>query len=722
MSPRRLGSVLRPLAALAAVAGVAVAGACGNGPEAGATAAPLARLQDGGVPAAPGAILLVTIDTLRWDAVGSSGSGRVATPALDGMAARGARFEYAVAHAVLTLPSHSSILTGLDPSRHGVQDNSGFRLSDQIETLGERLGGAGYATGAFVAAFPLDSQFGLAQGFDVYDDSYDTGAHSEFQMVERPARDVVLPARRWIRSQRGPWFAWVHVYDPHAPYVPPEPFASRYPDDPYAAEVASTDAELAPLLEEALQAGALVIVTSDHGEGQGDHGELRHGVFAYESTLRIPLLVAWPGVLPAGRVVPGRVRHVDLVPTVCDAVGLECPDLDGVSLLPALGGGTTPVGPSYFEAMSPMLTRGWAPLRGLYVEDWKFIDLPIPELYRMPSDPGETRNLVGQERRQVESMRAALAEHLAAAGDMQASIGAESEETLRRLSALGYLGGASPAPTRTDWGPADDPKNLIELDSLMQEAVQLAAEGQIDRAAGLFRRILEARPDFIRVHALLAGLEARRGNLEGAIAQLDRALRAGIQAPYLLTRLGMYLRDVGRLDEAAQVLQESLRGEPENLLTINLLATVEGASGRFDEALRLIDLGLELDASYALLYANRGTVYLSQDRLDEAAEQFETALRHDARVAEAHNGLGVLAAMAGNQDEALQRWRTAVSIDPTQFDAMYNLGNTLLRLERFGEAGPVLETFVRTAPPSRYARNIQQFNQVLQDLRRSRQQ
>lgn len=717
--PASRAAAARSLAvALVAVAGLGCALASESDAASNATAVAVAVRPQEDAPPVPERILLVTIDTLRWDAVGSYGSGRVATPALDALASRGVRFDYAVAHATLTLPSHSSILTGLDPSRHGVQDNSGFRLPAEIDTVAERLAASGYETGAFVAAFPLDSQFGLAQGFDVYDDSYDAGAYSEFQMVERPAGEVVLPARRWLRSRPGRWFAWVHVYDPHAPYAPPEPYAGRYPDDLYAGEVASTDAALAPLLEEALQGGALVIVTSDHGEGQGDHGELRHGVFAYESTLRVPLLMAWRDVLPAGQVVRGRVRHVDLVPTICEMARLACGGLDGSSLVAAARTGTASPGPSYFEALSPMLTRGWAPLRGIYVDDWKFIDVPIPELYDMRTDAAEARNLAGSERDRVATLRQALERHLEEAGDPAAAVGAESEETLRRLSALGYLGGSSGAPQRTDWGPADDPKNLIGLDALMQEAVQLAAGGDVDRAAGMFRRILEDRPDFIRVHALLAGLEARRGNLDAAIGQLDRALRAGIQAPYLLTRLGMYLRDAGRFDEAAEVLEESLRGEPENLLTINLLATVEGARGRLEEALHLIDIGLDLDPSYALLYANRGTVFLSQGRDEEARQQFETALTHDPRLADAHNGLGVLAARAGDLEQALQNWRSAVSIDPGQFDAMYNLAQTLLKLRRLGEAIPVMETFVRTAPPSRYARNIEQFRQVLRDLQR----
>lgn len=690
-------------------------------PEESAVAAvPLPPPQE-----SPAGILLVTIDTLRWDALGTYGAA-TATPAIDALADRGVQFDYAVAHAVLTLPSHTSILTGLDPSRHGIQDNSGFRAAAELDTLAEILKREGYETGAFVAAFPLDSQFGLDQGFDLYDDRYDTNAFSEFQMVERPARDVVVPARRWIRQREGKWFAWVHVYDPHAPYAPAEPYASEYADDPYAGEVAATDAALAPLLEDALAAGALVLLTSDHGEGRGDHGELRHGVFAYESTLRVPLIAAWPEVLPAGVRVGQRVRHIDLVPTVCEILAAECAVAEGTSLLTAMRGGAAPApGVAYFEAMSPYLSRGWAPLRGIYSEDWKYIDVPIPELYRMSADPGEGRNLAEREPEHLTRMQQRLAEHVGAAETLQAAIGAESEETLRRLNALGYLGGGgSGSSTLRDpgtFGPEDDPKNLIELDERMQEAVGLAAAGEVDRAAGIMRTLLDERPDFIRVHALLAGLEARRGNLEGAIEQLDRALRTGVQSPYLLTRLGMYLRDAGRLDEAAPVLEEALRAEPENLLTINLLAIVEGARGRHAEARRLIDVGLAIDPTYAPLHANLGTLALSQDRLDEARGHFDRALEEDVRLAEAHNGLGVIEARQGQLDAAVDSWRTAVSIDPQLHEARYNLAMSLLQMNRLAEAEPVLEEFLVLAPPRAWASERERVRGLLIELRRRQQ-
>ena len=292
-------------------------------------------------------VLVISIDTLRGDALGSYG-GRAATPRLDALAASGARFTFAHAHAVVTLPSHTSLFTGLYPYQHGVRDNNGYRVRTGETTLATRLKVLGFATGAFVGAFPLDQRFGLNQGFDVYDDRVpESGPTVDFALPERPANEVVSAATAWIATQSTPWFSWVHVFDPHAPYRPPAPFDTQYAADPYAGEVAWTDAALAPLLDQlrTLSRPTLVIVTADHGESLGEHGELTHGIFAYDATLRVPLIVAevTPGSAASsrGRTIDAPARHVDVVPTILDALGAP-PDsaMAGSSLLDVIATGT----------------------------------------------------------------------------------------------------------------------------------------------------------------------------------------------------------------------------------------------------------------------------------------------------------------------------------------------------------------------------------------------
>ena len=340
-------------------------------------------------------VLLLTIDTLRADTPGFAG-GAAATPNLDGLARSGIWFDFAHAHAVVTLPSHASILTGQYPFAHGIRDNAGYRLRDGLPTLATILRSNGFATGAFVGAFPLDSRFGLNAGFDRYDDRYpETSRASDFLMPERPAEEVVDAAVRWISDQEDRWFAWVHVFDPHAPYQPPAPFDGRYRADPYAGEVAYTDHALGPLLAATARAGrpAVIVVTADHGEGLGDHREQTHGLFAYEATLRVPFVLEMPGIDVGRSQVPARL--VDVLPTVLDALALEPPQgAPGRSLVQALEGRGASGDESYFEALTASFNRGWAPLTGMLVGQEKYIELPIPELYDLESDPGEQQNLL----------------------------------------------------------------------------------------------------------------------------------------------------------------------------------------------------------------------------------------------------------------------------------------------------------------------------------------
>ena len=373
-------------------------------------------------------VLLVTIDTLRADALSSYG-GKAETPNIDRMAGRGVRFTNAHAQAVVTLVSHASILTGRYPYQTGVRDNAGYRVSPQSVTLASSLKDAGFSTGAFVAGFPLTKRFGLTRGFDDYDDTIAevTGA-VDFALPERRADVVVSRALDWINGRDGKkFFAWVHVFDPHAPYDPPEQWKAQYAGNPYLGEVAWTDFALGPLFDRlaTLPQKTLVVITSDHGEGLGDHGEITHGFFAYESTLRVPLIIAEVDPkatsYPKPRVVTSPARHVDIVPTILDALGqssssqfagrslrdtLITPSLINLTLInPTM----VEDRPSYFEAMTGFLTRGWAPLRGVIAGNDKFIDLPVQELYDLKGDPAEQRNQATSDRARVDVLSKTLA-------------------------------------------------------------------------------------------------------------------------------------------------------------------------------------------------------------------------------------------------------------------------------------------------------------------------
>ena len=508
-------------------------------------------------------VLLITINTLRADALGGYG-GAAATPNLDGLAAAGARFEFAHAHAVVTLPSHASILTGVYPFEHGIHDNAGYRLPDDSVTLAGMLRAQGFATGAFVGAFPLDSRFGLDNGFDVYDDRFGHAeGPSDFTIAERPAEDVVGAAREWIEARSGPWFAWVHLFDPHAVYRPPPPFDERYAASPYHGEVAYVDHALGPLLDAARVAGerpTLVVATADHGEALGEHGERTHGLFAYEATLRVPLILAQIGRTSAVSdemvVSHDPARHVDIVPTVLDALSLPMPPaLPGRSLLDPAPVDTEAL--SYFEALSASLDRGWAPLRGVLAGRDKYIDLPLAELYDLQADPAESDNLVDGRAGRARELAALLAD-LPASDPLDRRI-AETAEVVERLRSLGYAGGTAPA--KDTYTEDDDPKRLAQLDDAIHLGVDLYQRGRPREAIDVYRGVIDERPELELAHRHLAFLHWSLGEVEEAVAVLTRARDAGFAGPAVAGQLGIYLAESGAADEAVPLLEALTAGE-----------------------------------------------------------------------------------------------------------------------------------------------------------------
>ncbi len=666
-------------------------------------------------------VLLVTIDTLRADALGAYGA-RTPTPNLDRLAADGLLFTDAHAHAVLTLPSHASILTGLYPFAHGVRDNAGYRLAPGATTLATILKRAGWTTGAFVAAFPLDSRWGLDQGFDHYDDRYGTATRlADLLMPERRAEPVVGAATAWIRRQSGRWFAWVHVFDPHAPYDPPAPFDRDYARDPYAGEVAYTDHALGPLLELARSnpRPTLVVVTADHGEALGSHGEQTHGLFAYEPTLRVPLILAVTGrphAFGASRT-DLAARHIDILPTVLDALDLPPPGgLPGRSLLRALEASDRAAPPSYFESLSPFLNRGWAPLRGVVVGREKYIDLPIPELYDLAADPGEERNLLParDDRRRV--LAALLREMGAVEVTAAAARQEETADVKNRLRALGYVSGSAPVKPR--YTEADDPKRLVELDRLMQDGVTLFQRGRLREALAVYQDVIRRRPTMSAGYLHAAYIEWELGDPAGAIETLRRAVRSGADAPNVRTQLGLYLAEAGAPAEAVALLSPLQQARVPDLDGLNGLGIALAHLGRRDEALAVFDRILQLDPDNADAHQNKGTLYLEQGNLAAARAALARALARDPDLPRALNGMGVVELKSGNPQAAIAAWKHAIAVDPRQFDTLYNLGVALLDGGDRAGARAYLERFTRTAPPAFYRKDIEQVRRILARLDR----
>jgi arylsulfatase A-like enzyme/Tfp pilus assembly protein PilF len=653
-------------------------------------------------------VLLITIDTLRADALGAYGNSTVSTPLLDQLSAGGVRFSRALAQTVVTLPSHANILSGRYPFAHGVRENSGFRFPGDVDTLATLLKARGYRTGAFVSAFPLDVRFGLARGFDVYDDRYGKGAErAAFREPERAGTATVAAAAAWINGPTNPqslspnpWFAWVHLYEPHFPYAPPEPYATRYRAAPYLGEVSAADAALAPLIAPILEQGGnartLVVVTGDHGESLGDHGEQTHGLFAYEATLRVPLIVYQPKLF-SSRVVSDPVRHVDILPTVLDAMGLAPPQgLDGASLLAAMetSGRVDAPSPSYFEALSASLNRGWAPLSGVARGPLKYIDLPIPELYDVAADPAEARNLASSRPEDVRQLQTLLRQ--LRASDRGAARTAESAETRKRLGSLGYLSGT--AAQKSSYTEADDPKRLVALDREIDAVISRYQGGDLRGAIALGEKIVGQRPDMAVSLTHLAFLYSEAGDHARAARTANRALELNPAAADVAALLGAYLTDAGLAKEAVARL-EPYTGAPQPDLDVLIAYGVALAStGRGAEALAAFERARALDRTSGLPLTNIGMLYLMAGAGDKAAAAFNEAVTIDATLARAHNGLGVVAAQRGAFEEAANHWKQAVALDPHDHQALYNLGDVLIRLGRPVEARPYWTSYLRELP------------------------
>lgn len=617
-------------------------------------------------------ILLVTIDTLRADSLGVYG-GRASTPNLDGLAARGARFTFAHAHAVVTLVSHASILTGKYPYDHGIRDNTGYRLDAAEPTAATRLKAQGFATGAFVGGFPLDRRFGLGSGFDAYDDRMTrAGPTGEANERERPADAVVKASLDWIDRQPGKWFAWVHVYDPHEPYAPPGEFATRFASEPYLGEVAWTDAALGPLFARlyGLARPTLVVVTSDHGEALGDHGERTHSLFAYEATLRVPLIVSQ--IVPSagtekvtGTVVDTPVRHVDLLPTLLVSAGVP-PAGPGASLLETIAQGRGADRPSYFEAMSAAVTRGWAPLRGVLVGREKYIDLPIVELYDLASDPKEANNLVTARADRARVMVETLKQFNVAP---PARARQETAETIERLRSLGYIGGGAVA-VRDKYTDADDPKRLVEIEQMLTQGNEAFRAGRMDEAIAIYRAIIAKRPDTEDAYRKLALVYWRTDRPRLAIEALETALRAGVTQSEVRIKLAQYLAESGQPARAIALLENHAGSDPDALVA---LGNAFALAGRNAEAARTFGRLLEIDPNNALAYENLGVAQLQGKDLKAAETSLRKAVALDPTRAGAHTALGVVLASTNRTAEAIEAWRRALALDPNDANAAFNL-------------------------------------------------
>ena len=674
---------------------------------------PLA-LAAGADPRAGLDVLLITLDTTRADHIGVYGRMAQLTPNIDRLAGRGAIFSRAFSHTPMTLPAHANILTGQTPLFHGVADNNGYRLDGRFITLAEQLRGRGYATAAFVSSFVLGRIFGLDQGFDLF--------HEPLAQDAFLASESVPAAQRWLGEQRGRWFCWLHLWDPHFPYAPPAPFAARFASDPYSGEIAYVDAELGRLFSFLEDSGrldsTLLIITADHGEALGDHGEFEHGFFAYNSTIHVPLIVCMPGARQ--RTVPALVSHVDIFPTVCDALGIAAPPgLAGRSLLPLIRGGSQAERPVYIESKGPYLTRGWAPLEGFIAGGMKYIDLPIKELYDLRRDFQESKNIISS--RKLADLNEALAalKRKMSGAEAAAARMTLSPDVSRRLRSFGYLAGLT-VEKKARFTRADDLKTLLPIENKLRSANQLFNRRKYREAGDMYEQVIASRPDDVGSYAHLADVRHYLRQPQAAVETLRRGLRRKPESLELKAKLGVFLTETDGLDEAAALLRDVLAADAGAAENWVYLGVVYFRMKKYALAQEAYDKALALDPGNAKTYANLGSLYLARyvaekdvDLRDKAAAAFSQAIGLDEGLAAAYNGRGAASKFAGQVEAALRDWRKTLELRPDFTDAYFNIAVTLIAMGRKAEAGDYLRTLQDTYAPLLSAGDLQALRRLL---------
>ncbi|MGA6984623.1 MAG: sulfatase-like hydrolase/transferase [Terriglobales bacterium] len=653
-------------------------------------------------PAAKPSVILITIDTLRADHVGCYGAQTVKTPTLDALAHDGVVFERAISQVPLTWPSHAVILTGTYPFQNGVQDFTGQPLAQNFRTVSQAFQQAGYATGAVISAFVLDRSWGLARGFDFYDDAFsaETFEKKDIGLVDRRAGESVAHAIAWLKkTPQRPFFLWLHLYDPHSPYDSPEPYRSEYRSHPYDGAIAYADHELGNLVswlkQNHLYDSSLIVALSDHGESLGEHGEDEHGFFVYNATVHVPLIVK----PPAGSGVSAGRRHepvetAAVAPTLLqlarlkDATDPIYAQFQSHALLGAGADTSQPSqDPAYSETFYPFSSFGWSPLHALESERFHFIEAPKPELYDLETDPGETTNIAGQQPATVAVLREKLQALLAhdPFPRQNAAAGNLSPDAQEKLRALGYFGfRAAVSPESLKQGLADPKDKLWEFNSILKatDAFQLKED---DRAEALLNQVQQKDPQIYVIPFMLGESALRQQNWERAAEQLQRCLELNPNFDSAMMGLARALEKLGRVDEANSWLQKALQNNPENYRAWYETGLL-GARSNPAAALSAYQKAIAIQPNFSPAQRELGMAFFQQKDYAAAAIHLEKALSLGLEDARLHNFLGICYSQTNRMSKAVHEHQRAIALDPNLAEAHLNLAYAYEHVGKNSEA------------------------------------
>jgi arylsulfatase A-like enzyme/Flp pilus assembly protein TadD len=633
----------------------------------------------GAAPAAPPNVVLITIDTLRADHVRCYGYKEIETPNIDALAKEGVRFERAYAAVPVTLPSHTVIFTGTYPMYSGMHDFSANRLNPSQPTMATILKEQGYSTGAVLGSAVLDSRFGLNRGFDFYYDHFEFSRLDEANLdeMERPGNIVADQALDWLsKNSQKKFFLWMHLYDPHFPYKPPAPYSERYKARPYDGEIAFADEQVGRLVrflkDKGLYDNTLLVLSGDHGESLGEHGEKTHGFFIYNATLHVPLLFHFPGGLSAaaaGATVQEPVSLADILPTVLDALQIPAPAVvQGVSVLPLMKGknDATENKPSasagvYAETYLPRLHFNWSELRGVETANYHFIDAPRPELYDLSKDPGETRNLIGEKKAVGEEMRGKLANVIRqySAGEEQAQKTGLDPGMMERLKALGYAGFSGGGDPTISNRELPDPKDRVEMYELISDAVADSQHGAYAASSEKLGKALKTEPTSIPVHYLLGLNDYRMRQYAEAKAEFQQVLQLSPDYALAAYYLGLSAAHSGDLDTAITSLKRALELDGTNFDAAYNLGAAYAQKQMAAEATAAFRQSLQINPEFGPAHAALGQMLLYAGQVDDAITELRRATELNPQDAAAHAALAKALAAKGLRDEADQEMRKA---------------------------------------------------------------
>ena len=637
-------------------------------------------------------VVLITIDTVRADHVGCYGATKVKTPTLDGLARDGIVFERAISQVPLTWPSHAAILTGTYPFQNGVQDFTGQPLDPRFRSVAQIFKQQGYTTGAVVSAFVLDRSWGLARGFDYYDDAFSAEAfrHKDIGLVDRKAGESVTRAISWLlKTPRRPFFFWLHLYDPHSPYDPPEPFRSLYKGHLYDGEIAYADHELGRLIgwlkQNQLYDRTAIVLLSDHGESLGDHGEKEHGFFVYNSTVHIPLIVKPP---TGSGFRPGRVARpvetVAVAPTLTRLAGMKNEIQKQFSSPGLLSDSTENDTASYSESFYSFSSFGWSPLHALQTSRYHYIEAPTPELYDVIADPQEKNNLASQQTATVavlEDKLQSLLQHnpfkLAGSGNSGLS-----PEALEKLRALGYVAYRSPVSPEALAAGLPDPKSKLWEFNAILDAGDAFHAGDFPTGEALLARVQEKDPQMSAVPYMLGEAALRQQKWDQAAAELQKSLELDSNFDQAMTALARALHEKGDDAGARQWLEKALQRNSQNFRAWYELGWLQARTGNNQDAQAAYEKVLAIQPNFALAQRDLGLIYFDRKDYQHATPYLLQATQLGLKEARVFNFLGICYDRTGRLSRAVQSYRQALQLDANLAEVHLNLGYAYEQLNR----------------------------------------